>query len=247
MESAVCYSKTSTLQKEDGMKLLNKLCPGEDDHVLDLGCGIGFLAKEVAERVGTKGYVVAIDPDNSRIELAQKTRATYNNIQFMVGDDQNYPVDDQYDIIFSTSVVHWIINKEAAFKKVYESLKPGGQFGFTSQDNPQMHEVLMEALHLCGPKTVKDTVGLFHWESASYYEQLAASLGFEVTIMEVKNRQLAFPDIESFVDFFYGVFHGKFDRTVPAIDGFKKKYEGHTFIVNVPRLTAILTKQSNNC
>ena len=247
MEAAICYSQTSVVQQDDGMKMLDQLHPVKGDILLDLGCGTGFLAREAAKRVGPTGRVIAVDPDKSRIEVANNKKASHSdaltNLEFTVASDKDFPAGDmQYDIVFSSFVVHWIKDKESAFKRIYKALKPGGKFGFTSQDGPTMHEVLLEILHLCGPQAVQDTVDMFYWESASYYKELAESIGFEVTLMEVKERPLSFPDIETFIDFFYGVFHGKFDRTLPVLDSIREKYKGQSFLIIIPRLNAIITK-----
>ncbi|XP_011410227.1 PREDICTED: uncharacterized protein LOC105316762 [Amphimedon queenslandica] len=248
MEAAICYSQTSTVQQEDGMKLLNQMNPKEGDVLLDLGCGTGFHARDVAERVGETGRVVAVDPDRSRIEVAKNALDSNppTNLQFIVASDKDFPADDiKYDYVLSSCVVHWIKDKESAFKRIYNSLKPGGKFGFTSQDDPKYPDILIEMLQLCGPQVFQETAQSIHWKSASYYKELAESIGFEVTLMDVAERTISFPDIEAFINFFYGVFHGKFDRTLPAIDGIREKYKGQSLMVTVPRLSAILTKPLN--
>ncbi|XP_011410228.1 PREDICTED: uncharacterized protein LOC105316763 [Amphimedon queenslandica] len=248
MESAICYSQTSAVQQEDGIKLLNQMNLKEGDVLLDLGCGTGFHARDAAGRVGETGRVVAVDPDKSRIEVAKNALDSNSptNLQFIVASDKDFPADDaQYDYVLSSFVIHWIKDKESAFKRIYSSLKPGGKFGFTSQDDPKMHDVLIEMLQLCGPQVFQETAQSMHWKSANYYKELAESIGFEVTLMDVAEKTFSFPDIEAFINFFYGVFHGKFDRTLPAIDGIREKYKGQSLMVTIPRLTGIFTKPVN--
>ena len=240
-DSAVCYSQTSFIQKEDGMKLLEQISTGKGSQVLDLGCGTGYLANALAVRLGPEGKIIAVDPDGERIKVARECYGSNNKLKFLVASDKDFP-ESEYDIVISTFVFHWIEDKDAAFKRVYKNLKPGGSFGFTTQDNPKMPEVLTEIVQLFGPQTVKATLGSLHWQSAEDYERLASSNGFEVKCMEVKKRFFTFPNIDSFLDFFYGVFQGKFDRSSAALDDLKKQYEGQSFVMVVPRLTAILTK-----
>src|SRR3954454_2840810 len=44
--------------------------PGED--VLDVGCGPGHLACEVAQRVGVRGSVHGLDPSRSMLAIADR-------------------------------------------------------------------------------------------------------------------------------------------------------------------------------
>ena len=238
--SAILYSQTSAIQKRDGLKMLERLSIKRNECIPDLGCGTGQVALLLSEKVGEEGKIVAVDPDQERIKIAQE-KHNASNIEFLVASDKDFPTG-QYDNILCFFVLHWIKDKAATFKRVYDNLNPGGQFAFTTQDNPQMHEVLMEMLHSFGPQMVSETMGLLHWESVEGYRRLAESTGFEVTLIETHDSVLSFPDIEAFIEFFYGVFHGKFDRDSPLLDEMKKKYKGKPFYSTLPRLNAIMTK-----
>ena len=238
--AAVCYSQLSVYQNDRGMKLLEKLPPNPDSQILDLGCGTGYLANALAERVGPKGKVVAVDPDDERIKVARESYSS-NNLKFLVASDKDFP-EGEYDLVLSNFVFHWIENKDAAFRRVYRNLKPGGRFGFTTKDNPTTPDVITQVVHLFGPETVKATLGSLHWGSAEDYESLASSCGFEVARMEVRERSYTFPNIDSLIDYLYGGFHGKFDHSSAVLDDLKKQYEGQSITVVAPELTTILTK-----
>ena len=60
------YDQISSIENEDGLKLIDLANVAKGSKVLDLGCGTGFLAKVLADLVGPKGQVVAIDPDTER-------------------------------------------------------------------------------------------------------------------------------------------------------------------------------------
>ena len=222
------------------MKLLELLSLEKNSQILDLGCGTGYLASVLAEKVGPEGQVTAVDPDTERIKVARESYSC-NNLRFLVASDKDFP-KGKYDIVFSSDVIHWIKDKDTTFKRVYENLKPGGHFGFTIIDKHPIPEVLSQILHPFGPHTVQATWGSFHPCSAGDYENLATSAGFEVTHMDIRKRSFTFPNIDFFIDFFYGVFHGKFDRSSAVLDEVKKRYEGQSLGLDVPRLTAVLTK-----
>jgi len=120
MEAEI-YHKTAMKQYEDGTTLIDLLSPTEKSKVLDLGCGTGYLSKVLGERVSPGGEVVGVDPDKARIKVAKEKYAS-SNVVFFEGSTNEFP-EDQYDFIFSNYVLHWVKDKESAFKKVYKNLK----------------------------------------------------------------------------------------------------------------------------
>ena len=71
---------------------------------------------------------MAVDPDEARLTLARK-HYLRPNLMFIEAND-TYFLEDQYSVVFSSYVLHWVENKAALLKRVYQNLKPGGQFGF---------------------------------------------------------------------------------------------------------------------
>lgn len=75
-------SSESLLDKEAILEHL-EIVAGQS--ILDAGCGNGYMAKAFSERLGNKGRVYALDPDESAIAvLRESTRGT--NILPLVGD-----------------------------------------------------------------------------------------------------------------------------------------------------------------
>ena len=136
--------------------------------------------------MGPQGKVVAVDPDPARIKVAVETYGGNSNLEFVVAHGADFPVD-QYDIVTCSSVIHWIKDKVAVFKRVFDSLKPGGRFAFTTGNNYTFPSVLTdEILQPLGPQVYQSTVGSAHWQSTAYYEELAKTTGFEATCMDVE-------------------------------------------------------------
>ena len=108
--------------------MIQLLALEKDMKILDLGCGTGYLSDLLADCVGPEGKVVAVDPNKSRLELAER-QYSRPNLVFLQANDVTFP-EDQYDLVFLNYVMHWIENKNALLNKVYRNLKPGGQFAF---------------------------------------------------------------------------------------------------------------------
>ena len=133
---AKSYQQLSLFQKEEGKKLINDLEIHRGHVILDLGCGTGELSVYLSELVGQDGRVVAVDPDSYRVEVARESHREVKNLEFQEGSSASFPGmgSETYDIVFSNFVLHWIEDKEEAFKNMFRSLKPAGKIVATYGD-----------------------------------------------------------------------------------------------------------------
>jgi ubiquinone/menaquinone biosynthesis C-methylase UbiE len=108
---------------------LARLQPG--DAVLDVGCGTGTLAMEVARRVGRAGRVAGVDPGTEQIARARSKAARRNvPIEFQIGVIEQLPFPDQtFDVVFSTLMMHHLPAslKRQGLAEIARVLKPGGR------------------------------------------------------------------------------------------------------------------------
>lgn len=78
--------------KETSYQMMN-LSPG--DIILDIGCGIGVDAYNIAEIVGNKGKVIGLDNDPEMINNATENFSAIN-LEFTLGNINNLPFPDGY-------------------------------------------------------------------------------------------------------------------------------------------------------
>ncbi len=89
---------------------------------LDVGCGVGAAACEIAERYGLD--VTGVDVDPGQIEA---TRATHPHLRFMVMDATKLQFHDaEFDIVATSMVMHHTQDWERAFSEMIRVLRPGG-------------------------------------------------------------------------------------------------------------------------
>ena len=237
-ELAELYSEVSDLQKEHGKEMIQKLSLEKNMKILDLGCGTGYLSALLADSVGPAGKVVAVDPIKSRLELAKK-QYSRPNLVFLEANDATFP-EDQYDLVFSNYVLHWIENKNALLKRVYQNLKPGGQFAFGVC--PHQPTIVDQMDDLMGPEMKQ----CFHWMSASEYNHLATAVGFKVIYSDTQKKPAHFENIDHLIQVYCGSTEGRFNprRIEPAIlETFKQPFGDRPIdLDDFHRVTIIFTK-----
>src|SRR5512145_928929 len=80
-----------------GASLINLLAPQPGEQILDLGCGTGHLAYQMAER-GVQ--VIGLDNSADMIQMAQQN---YPDLTFIQGDATAFHFDEPFDAIFSNA------------------------------------------------------------------------------------------------------------------------------------------------
>jgi ubiquinone/menaquinone biosynthesis C-methylase UbiE len=108
---------------------LARLQPGEQ--ALDVGCGTGTLALEVARRVGRTGRVVGIDPSAKQIARARaKAARRHAPVEFQTAVIEQLPFSDQtFDVVFSTLMMHHLPAplKRQGLAEIARVLNPSGR------------------------------------------------------------------------------------------------------------------------
>ena len=117
--------------RELRQRTANLACLQPGDAVLDVGCGTGTLAMEVARRVGRAGRVAGVDPGTEQIARARaKAARRHVPIEFQIGVIEQLPFPDQtFDVVFSTLMMHHLPAdlKRQGLAEIARVLKPGGR------------------------------------------------------------------------------------------------------------------------
>lgn len=101
------------------------LAPGSK--VLEIGCGAGFMAVELAQR----GLCVqAVDSVETMVRQARQQAAkagVVNLLSIEVGDAHALPFDDEsFDLVFTVGVIPWLTNPKVALREIARVTRPGG-------------------------------------------------------------------------------------------------------------------------
>ena len=246
---ATSYQNQSKTQQNVGLRMIDMLNVEKGAIVLDLGCGTGYLAKVLSERVGPEGKVVAVDPDGERLKIARETYPA-SNIEYIQADDKTFP-PGQYDLVFSNIMIHWISDKKALMKRVYENIHPQGCFAFTTSDGvypiPEIGEKIFDVL-ICPNYLQQILHTRTSFQTASEYKSLAFDTGFKQVSMTILPDYPKWNNLDDYIDSMYGWFQGEFDPTQfdqDKLQQLKREYGSGPVIQSEPirTLHAILYKQ----
>ena len=126
--NAADYAANSTAQQSWARELIAKLDLRGNEHVLDVGCGDGKVTAELARAV-PKGSVIGIDASPEMIHFARASFPTKTvlNLKFQIMDACHIHLTRRFDIVFSSSVLHWVDDHPAFLRGAAACLRSGGR------------------------------------------------------------------------------------------------------------------------
>jgi ubiquinone/menaquinone biosynthesis C-methylase UbiE len=98
------------------------------DRVLDVGCGFGDTAIQLAQRVGPRGRVVGLDCCQAFLDYGCEDAASRGiaNVSFINADALVEPFEPEYDFVFARFGTMFFANPVAGLRNMRRALKPGG-------------------------------------------------------------------------------------------------------------------------
>lgn len=171
------------------------------NHVLDVACGTGVLAREASKRIGPEGSVIGLDLNEGMLAVARRVRP---DIDWRQGDAAAMPFENgQFDVVVSQFALMYFPERVAVLKEMWRVLKSGGRLGvasWASFDKAEGYRVLTEiaerrtnaeaAAILRAPFVLGDEeelLGLYH------------AAGIENVQLDTGEDFVRFPSIEEFV------------------------------------------------
>ena len=196
------YAEVSGLQRTMVNEAIAGLEFSEDERVLDVGCGDGFLIRAVAGMV-PGGYAVGADASPRMIATAHAAAApTDSGPWFVVADARRLPFGPHFDAVVSFNALHWVREQQQALAEIASVLRPGGRVLIQvvcAGQRASLESVVMSVCH--SPPWTRwfdDFVAPFvHVDPASYAD-LAASAGLTLEDVTVADREWDFGSRDQF-------------------------------------------------
>jgi SAM-dependent methyltransferase len=125
-----------------GDAALKAAAPQRGERAIDIGCGCGETAIEIARMVGAAGSVLGLDVSQPMLAVARSRGALANCAQlaFREGDASEAALPANIDLLFSRFGVMFFSQPSPAFSHMRKSLRAGSRCVFvcwrTPRDNP---------------------------------------------------------------------------------------------------------------
>jgi ubiquinone/menaquinone biosynthesis C-methylase UbiE len=104
---------------------LLKHVPRNCENALEIGCGTGAFARQLAKRCKR---VVALDLSAEMIGVARSRSTQFDNLEFQLADAMTWDFpQSHFDFVCSIATLHHLEQREL-FLKIKDALKPGGVF-----------------------------------------------------------------------------------------------------------------------
>ena len=139
-------------------------------YALELGCGTGNFTEKFAS---SGARLLAVDISGDLLEKARERKLSREQVTFLEERFENCDCEGPFDAVIGSSVLHHL-DVEAALRKIYELLKPGGKFSFAEPNmlNPQ---VFMERkFRSMFPNVSPDETAFVRWRM----KRVLSSVGF---------------------------------------------------------------------
>lgn len=126
---AADYASNSSVQKQWGLELIDKLQLSGNQRLLDIGCGDGKLTAIIARKFPAC-RIIGLDSSPDMIEHARNLFGDIPNLSFVLMDACSMEFDEPFDAAFSATALHWITDHRPFLNCLYRSLKPGARLLF---------------------------------------------------------------------------------------------------------------------
>ena len=94
--------------------------------ILDVGCGSGFVTRDIANL--TKGRVIGVDGSADMIRMATNVLEDYKNVDLCIGLAKQLPFcDNMFDIVTCNLLLMWVDKPQKVVNEMTRVTKPGGK------------------------------------------------------------------------------------------------------------------------
>lgn len=177
--------------------------PGE--RVLDLACGTGSVARQVAPLVGESGHVVALDLNAEMLAVGMAQPVPQGaTIDWREGDATNLELREQeFDLVLCQQGLQFFTDRAGALHGMRRVLRDSGRVGISVWQSLHRHP-LYKALFIATARhlniAVTDVDIAFSLSDADELYRLLESAGFQDIEVRTSALDIRLPDAKLFVD-----------------------------------------------
>lgn len=196
------YSRVSSLQRTVAAETLAELVVDGGEWVLDIGCGDGFLTREIGARL-PRGYIVGVDASPRMVATAGHFGPSAPaGPAFVCADARQLPFGRSFDMVVSFNALHWVLQLGDALAGIAAVLRPRGRAVIQmvcGGTRPSIESTAM--LVAASDRWTSYFAGFrapFNHPDPTALRELAERCGLRMDAMTVRDRQWDFGTAEEF-------------------------------------------------
>ena len=192
------YARTSDLQREAAARAIAGLTLRPHDHLLDVGCGDGYVTRRLAAQLPA-GRAVGVDASPRMI--AQATSGG-DDVEFVLADVHDMPFRAEFDVVVSFNALHWVPEQRRALGSIAAAARPGARVLLQMVCAGTRRSLETVAMEVAGtPRWADRFDGFappFVHVDADDYPDMAADAGLRVTDLSVHELAWDFGNRDAF-------------------------------------------------
>ena len=188
-----------------GLVLLENFKYEKYKNILDIGCGTGFPAIEVAQRCGETCVIYGIDIWEKGIKKAREKAENKDvkNVIFNNGNSQRLPFENKkFDKIISNNAFNGKNGSLQIFSECNRVLKEKGELYFTAILPSSMKNFYNILASFIGNDKVKQYIKSKRLKISEYKENVNKA-GFDITNIKKFNFKIKFADEKAFYKYHF--------------------------------------------
>jgi SAM-dependent methyltransferase len=168
------------------------------ERVIDLGCGCGGSALQLAEAVGPAGAVLGIDISAPMLARARERGRASPWITWLQADAAQHPFSGDADLLYSRFGAMFFDDPAAAFANLRRALRPTGRLCLVCwrslEENPWYSVPMQAALSLLDPPapSAPDAPGPFALAARERVSAILSAAGFADIELDAHDTTLCF-------------------------------------------------------
>jgi SAM-dependent methyltransferase len=175
---------------------------GPGKRVLDVACGTGILARELAAKVGPSGSVAGLDLMSGMVEVAKQLAP---NIEWKQGTAEELPFPDQsLDVVVSQFGLMFFRDRTKSLREMLRVLTPGGHLAvavWDSLDNiPAIAAEVALLERVAGTAAADALRAPFVLGNKAELERLGRDAGISAPTVSTHAGTAHFPSVRSLVE-----------------------------------------------
>jgi ubiquinone/menaquinone biosynthesis C-methylase UbiE len=182
--------------------LIERAKPKPTEHLLDVACGTGAVARLAAGRI-TEGRIVGLDYNPGMLGVARSIRA---HIEWIEGSALSLPfADETFDLVLCQLGLQFFPDRPLALREIRRVLRRQGRVALSVyspiEHTPAAHAFVLALDEHLGPDASKIKRAEHLFSNPQEVATLLDDAGFEQAEVNTVTKQITFPSVLDYVRF----------------------------------------------